>query len=682
MANLSSIVENSFRTYAGMVIADRAIVDVRDCIKPSPRVLLYNQYKMKNIFSKGFVKSPAVVGEALKTFYYHGDSSCYAMYCRMAAPFAMRYPLVAFQGNCGTLKKTGDAAAMRYTEMKLSEVATNYLFAGLNKNAIAEWRDNFDETDKSPTCLPSIGFYNIVNGSIGLGIAISSSIPQFNLKEVNNAIIRLIKDPNASADSLICMPDFATGGYLLNPAEVRNSLREGHGKAAKLRAVINYDAKGNAFHITELPYSVYTDTIFGEKGELVRWLEEEPECGIKGWSDSTGGQPDIIIYLNNGVNPSSMLKQLYAKTSLETSYSINMTMLDHGRFPRIFGWKDALQAYIDHIRECKRRELEYDFNKLKARNHILDGLLTAIADIDETIHIIKSSASSAAAKAALMRHYDIDEDQAKAILDIKLARLAHLEALELESERKQNQLEIDRLSDILSHQDKFDEILISILQEVADKFGDERRTKILTIAEEPEEEIEEKEINVNIAGDKLRINPKKVAGQNISTTNLGTLVCVSSTGLLYKISMRDVEEGKTYSVSQLTKAADAIVGIYDLSNINLNKYWVFITKNGLIKKSPVKEYNYVGRQGTKMLKLKDDDAVIAVYLLSGDKDMISVHTSDKFYAHYSGQEIPESGKAAMGVKAINLGANQTIIKAQLNPTGLKITGRAVKGVKE
>ena len=377
-----------------------------------------------------------------------------------------------------------------------------------------------------------------------------------------------------------------------------------------------------------------------------------------------------------------MEKRLYKDTSLESFFAVHMLMLDHGRFPRIFGWKDALQAYIDHIRECKRRELEYDFNKLKARNHILDGLLTAIADIDETIHIIKSSASSAAAKAALMRHYDIDEDQAKAILDIKLARLAHLEALELESERKQNQLEIDRLSDILSHQDKLDEILISILQEVADKFGDERRTKILTIAEEPEEEIEEKEINVNIAGDKLRINPKKVAGQNISTTNLGTLVCVSSMGQLYKISMRDVEEGKTYSVSQLTKAADAIVGIYDLSNINLNKYWVFITKNGLIKKSPVKEYNYVGRQGTKMLKLKDDDAVIAVYLLSGDKDMISVHTSDKFYAHYSGQEIPESGKAAMGVKAINLGANQTIIKAQLNPTGLKITGRAVKGVKE
>lgn len=662
-----------------MVIADRAIVDVRDCLKPSPRVLLYNQYRMKNFFSKGYVKSAAVVGEALKTFYYHSDSSCYEMYCRMAAPFAMRYPLEDFHGNYGTLEHTGNAAAMRYTEMRMAEPTTDYLFAGLNKGAIEQWRDNFDETDKSPSCLPSVGFYNIVNGSIGLGIAVSSSIPQFNLREVNHAIISLIKNPDIPAESLVCLPDFATGGLLLNAAEVRTSLKNGSGKAAKLRAVIEYDGKKNCLHVSELPYSVYSETI---RKEIAAWLAEEPECGIDDCNDSSADHADIEIYLTKTANPSGMLKKLYTKTSLETSYSINMLMLDHGRFPRVFGWKDALQAYIDHIRECKRRELEFDLNKLKARNHILDGLLAAIADIDETIHIIKSSANSAAAKQNLMSHFSIDEDQAKAILDIKLARLAHLEALELESERKQNQLEIGHLSDILSHQEKLDEILISILQEVADKFGDERRTKILTIAEEESEEIEEKEINVNIVGDKLRINPKKVAGQNISTTNLGTLVCVSSAGQLYKISMRDVEEGKTYSISQLTKAAEAIVGIYDLSNINLNKYWVFITKNGLIKKSLIKEYNYVGRQGTKMLKLKDGDTVIAAYLLSGDKDMISVHTSDKLYAHYSGQEIPESGKAAMGVKAINLGANQTIIKAQLNPMGLKITGRAVKGVKE
>lgn len=596
----------------------------------------------------------------------------------MAKPFCNNVCLMEAQGNAGTLMNPDDHAAPRYLELREAEI-TDILFQGLKKNAITEWEDTYDNLNKFPLVLPSIGYWNIVNPCQGIATSCATSTPGFNLREVNAAIIKLLKNPNASFNELYCVPDFPTGGYLINPGEVRQSLEQGQGKACRLRAKIDYDGKRNVLVITEVPYSVFTNTIVKQVREIIA----EDEFGdIEDITDFTGKQCLIEIRLKKGANAANVLKRLYKDTSLEYSYGINMLMLDHGRFPRIFGWKDALQAYIDHIRECKRRELEYDFNKLKARNHILDGLLIAIADIDETIHIIKSSASSAAAKAALMRHYDIDEDQAKAILDIKLARLAHLEALELESERKQNQLEIDRLSDILSHQDKLDEILISILQEVADKFGDERRTKILTITEEPEEEIEEKEINVNIAGDKLRINPKKVAGQNISTTNLGTLVCVSSAGLLYKISMRDVEEGKTYSVSQLTKAADTIVGIYDLSNINLNKYWVFITKNGLIKKSPVKEYNYVGRQGTKMLRLKDDDAVIAVYLLSGDKDMISVHTSDKFYAHYSGQEIPESGKAAMGVKAINLGANQTIIKAQLNPTGLKITGRAVKGVKE
>jgi DNA gyrase subunit A len=675
--NLTETLSQSFLDYAAYTIQRRAIPDVRDMLKFSTRQLLHAAWHEGVTHNKDFKKGIKLNGIA--TFSYcHGDSSSFGNYVRMAKPFCNNVCLMEAQGNAGTLMNPDDHAAPRYLELREAEI-TDILFQGLKKNAITEWEDTYDNLNKFPLVLPSIGYWNIVNPCQGIATSCATSTPGFNLREVNAAIIKLLKNPNASFNELYCVPDFPTGGYLINPGEVRQSLEQGQGKACRLRAKIDYDGKRNVLVITEVPYSVFTNTIVKQVREIIA----EDEFGdIEDITDFTGKQCLIEIRLKKGANAANVLKRLYKDTSLEYSYGINMLMLDHGRFPRIFGWKDALQAYIDHIRECKRRELEYDFNKLKARNHILDGLLTAIADIDETIHIIKSSASSAAAKAALMRHYDIDEDQAKAILDIKLARLAHLEALELESERKQNQLEIDRLSDILSHQDKLDEILISILQEVADKFGDERRTKILTITEEPEEEIEEKEINVNIAGDKLRINPKKVAGQNISTTNLGTLVCVSSAGQLYKISMRDVEEGKTYSVSQLTKAADAIVGIYDLSNINLNKYWVFITKNGLIKKSPVKEYNYVGRQGTKMLKLKDDDAVIAVYLLSGDKDMISVHTSDKFYAHYSGQEIPESGKAAMGVKAINLGANQTIIKAQLNPTGLKITGRAVKGVKE
>lgn len=675
--NLTETLSQSFLDYAAYTIQRRAIPDVRDMLKFSTRQLLHAAWHEGVTHNKDFKKGIKLNGIA--TFSYcHGDSSSFGNYVRMAKPFCNNVCLMEAQGNAGTLMNPDDHAAPRYLELREAEI-TDILFQGLKKNAITEWEDTYDNLNKFPLVLPSIGYWNIVNPCQGIATSCATSTPGFNLREVNAAIIKLLKNPNASFNELYCVPDFPTGGYLINPGEVRQSLEQGQGKACRLRAKIDYDGKRNVLVITEVPYSVFTNTIVKQVREIIA----EDEFGdIEDITDFTGKQCLIEIRLKKGVNAANVLKRLYKDTSLEYSYGINMLMLDHGRFPRVFGWKDALQAYIDHIRECKRRELEFDYDKLRARNHILDGLLAALADIDETIHIIKSSADSAAAKQNLMSHFSIDEAQAKAILDIKLSRLAHMEALELETERKNNQAEIDRLSDILSHQEKLDAILISILQEVADKFGDERRTKILTIAEEPEEEIGEKEVNVNIAGDRLRINPKKVAGQNISTTNLGTLICVSSAGQLYKISMRDIEEGKTYSVSQLTKAADAIVGVYDLSNINLNKYWVFITKNGLIKKSPVREYNYVGRQGTKMLKLKEDDAVVAAYLLSGDKDMISVHTSDKLYAHYSGQEIPESGKAAMGVKAVNLGANQTIVKAQLNPVGLKTTGRAVKGVKE
>lgn len=676
--NIQESLEAAFLEYGASVAQERSIADVRDGLKIGLRQGLYSQFYSKLTSKYKFQKAQKSVAAAMSLCYVHGDASMYKSFIRAAKPWSFRYPLEEAQGSYGTQCGPDTESAARYVEMRSNELA-DYFFAGLKKNAISEWYDNYDDTEKIPAVLPSIGFWNIINGCTGIAVGMATSCPQYNLKEVNVAIIKLIKNPNTSFNELYCVPDFCCGGYILNPAETRASIEVGQGKSIRLRAKIEYNSKENCLIATELPYGVFVDTIVGQ---IAKAVEENEDYGIDRVIDHTKQFADIRIYLSKNANPAIVEKKLYKDTSLESYFAVHMLMLDHGRFPKVFGWKEALQAYIDHIRECKRRELEFDCDKLRARNHILDGLLAALADIDETIHIIKSSADSAAAKQNLMSHFSIDETQAKAVLDIKLSRLAHMEALELETERKNNQAEIDRLSDILSHQDKLDAILISILQEVADKFGDERRTKILTIAEEPEEEIEEKEVNVNIAGDRLRINPKKVAGQNISTTNLGTLVCVSSAGQLYKISMRDIEEGKTYSVSQLTKAADAIVGVYDLSNINLNKYWVFITKNGLIKKSPIREYNYVGRQGTKMLKLKEDDAVIAAYLLSGDKDMISVHTSDKLYAHYSGQEIPESGKAAMGVKAVNLGANQTIVKAQLNPVGLKITGRAVKGVKE
>ena len=674
--DLTETLSQSFLDYAAYTIQRRAIPDVRDMLKFSTRQLLHAAWHEGVTHNKDFKKGVKLNGIA--TFSYcHGDSSSFGNYVRMAKPFCNNICLMEAQGNSGTLMNPDDHAAPRYLELREAEI-TSILFEGLKKNTITEWEDTYDNLNKFPLVLPSIGYWNIVNPCQGIATSCATSTPGFNLREVNTALIKLLQNPNASFDELYCVPDFPTGGYLINPAEVRQSLKQGQGKSCRLRAKIDYDGKRNVLVITEVPYSVFTNTIMKQVRQIIA---EDETCDIDKITDFTGEKCLIEIQLKKNANPATILRRLYKETSLEYSYGINMLMLDHGRFPRIFGWKEALQAYIDHIRECKHRELEFDYNKLRARNHILEGLLIALADIDETIHIIKSSDSSSAAKYALMKHFSIDEEQAKAILDIKLSRLAHMEALELETEKKNNATEMNKLNDILSHSEKLDAILISILKEVADKYGDDRRTKIITIQEDAPEQIEEKEVNVNIYNGKLKISQKKTAGENISTTNLGTLVCITNQGQMYKIKLIDIEENKNYNISQLIETSDKVIAIYDLANININKWWLFITKQGLIKKSNITEYNYVGKQGIKMLKLRAEDEVVGAYISSNPKDTIGIITSDNLYNNYSHEDINPIGKAAQGIKAIALNDGQYVEKTSFNDTKLQLTSRGVKGVK-
>ena len=669
--------ESAFLEYGASVAQERSIPDVRDGLKIGLRQGLYSQFYSKLTSKYKFQKAQKSVAAAMSLCYVHGDQSLFSLLIRAAKPWSYRYPLEEAQGSYGTQCGPDTESAARYVEMRSNELS-NYFFDGLKKNAIEEWYDNYDDTEKIPSVLPSVGFWNIVNGCSGIAVGLATSIPQFNLKEVNNALIKLIQNPDASFSELYCVPDFCCGGYITNASEVRKSIEDGKGKSIRLRAKLDYDGKTNCIIATELPYGVFTGTIIDQ---IAKAVNEDENYGIEKVIDHTKQFADIRIYLSKNANPALIKKKLYKDTSLESFFAVNMLMLDHGRFPRIFGWKEALQAYIDHIRECKHRELEFDYNKLRARNHILEGLLIALADIDETIHIIKSSDSSSAAKYALMKHFSIDEEQAKAILDIKLSRLAHIEALELETEKKNNAVEMDRLNDILSHSEKLDAILISILKEVADKYGDDRRTKIITIQEDAPEQIEEKEVNVNIYNGKLKISQKKTAGENISTTNLGTLVCITNQGQMYKIKLIDIEENKNYNISQLIETSDKVIAIYDLANININKWWLFITKQGLIKKSNITEYNYVGKQGIKMLKLRAEDEVVGAYISSNPKDTIGIITSDNLYNNYSHEDINPIGKAAQGIKAIALNDGQYVAKTSFNDTKLQLTSRGVKGVK-
>ena len=368
--DMKQVINESFTQYSGAVLQSRALVDVRDCLKPSARQIFYCMDKYKYTADKPHSSTAAPVGEAMKRFYIHGDSSCLGIIMRAGQPFAMRYPLVDVKGNGGTLMSSGNWAASRYTKSRLSKIS-KFLFDDIEKDTITEWRDNFADNEQYPAVLPSKGYYNIVNGTSGIGIGMASSIPQFNLKEVNEALIKLLWNPDCDFEELYCAPDFATGALLLNENEVKDSLKNGNGSACKLRSVIEYDAKDRCLVVTEIPYGVYTNTICGEL-EAILMGDDNP--GIDRFNDLTSSKPLIKIYLNKNANIDKVIKYLYKNTSLQSHYGINMTMLENGRYPRVFGWKEALQSHIDHEIEVYTRGYNFDLDKIKARLHIVDGM--------------------------------------------------------------------------------------------------------------------------------------------------------------------------------------------------------------------------------------------------------------------------------------------------------------------
>ena len=440
MANLKEIIEKSFIQYSGAVLQSRALVDVRDCLKPSVRQILYCMYTDKFTQDKPFKKTLKAIGSASR-IYIHGDSSAEGIIMRNAQPFTMNHPLVEVEGSFGNLIESGNWAAPRYTGSRLTSLS-NYLFEGIKKNTINEWRDNYDDTEKYPAVLPSIGFYNIVNGTMGIGVGASSSIPPTNLREVNMAIIKLIKDPNTPFDEIMCYPDFPTGAILTNKEEVKESFRTGQGKSCRLRAVIKYLPIENCLEVTEIPYMLYTNTICGELESII--TENEDTTFIDRFNDLTGSTPKIKIYLKKGTNPDKAIMYLYKNTSLESHYSINMTMLKDGRFPQIYNWKSALLEYITHIRTCKHNEIQFDLDKALARENVIEGLLIAAANIDEVISIIRSSQDTSEASDKLIARFKFNIEQVKAILAIKLASLTKIDSIKLNNELAQIRIDISK----------------------------------------------------------------------------------------------------------------------------------------------------------------------------------------------------------------------------------------------
>lgn len=685
MSELKPIIEQSMTQYAGAVLQSRALVDVRDCLKPSARQIFYCMDKYKYTANKPFQKTMAPIGDAMKHFYIHGDSSCEGIIMRAGQPFAMRYPLIEVKGNGGSLLSSGNWAAPRYTETRLSQLSAN-LFTDIDKDTISDWRDNYANNEQYPSVLPSKGFYNIVNGSTGIGIGMSCSLPQFNIKDVNGALVKLLWDADIADEELICMPDFATGGILLNEDEVRESLLNGHGKSCRLRSVVEYDDKENCLVVKEIPYGVYTNVICGQLEELI-----EENIGIDRFNDLTGKTPLIKIYLSRRANPEQVLRRLYKDTSLQYYYGINFTMLEDGRFPRVFTWKEALQAYLTHQKEIYIRSFKYDLNKIEKRIHIIDGLFIALENIDSVVELIKKSSSAAAAKDSLQKIYNLSEEQAKAILDIKLARLARLEVEKLVSEKEGLLKEASRIKEILENEDKLKTVIQGDLEATAKKYGDARRTRIMNLKMgdgEDEEPIEEKELILHLSnlgniyieekstllvqrrggkGAKVKLGKNEYLIDSIADSNKSACLAFSTKGKVYSLNMAVLTPGQKVNVREFFELAadEEITKILPFNKLSQYKYILFTTKNGIVKKSELEEYRIRKSKGVIALKLKDDDSIVGIDFVN--EETLKFLTKQGKSVIIKSKEINATGRATAGVCGIKLNPGDEVVCAAALP---------------
>ena len=693
MIDLLKIVDESFSTYAAMTIMDRAIVDARDGLKPAARQCMYAQKLDKITYKKPFKKSTKSVASAMDHFYVHGDASCYALLTRLAKSFSMRYPLEDFDGSYGTISGGDTEAAARYTEMRLGELGS-LLYDGIEKDCIATWFNNYDDTEQFPSVVPSLGFYNICNGSLGLATGMAASIPQFNLCEVNEAMIKLLWNPDINFDEIYCAPDFCTGATILNADVVKESLRNGYGKAAIIRSNVEYDANENCIYITEIPYGVYTGTIINqiknavESGELI---------GIKKVDDLSTRKANIKILLEKNINCSNVIKKLYKLTSVQDSYTINMTMLDKGSRPRVFGWRDALQAHLDHEIEVRTKIHQYDLQKIAARIHIINGLLLAIASIDEVVKIIKTSSNKDIAKKNLIDRFDFSDIQAEAILKMTLSRLINLEVQSYKDEKEKLLAEQVSIQSILDNKELLFKEIEEGLRAVEKKFGDARRTRLMNLDykndESDAEPIEKKELLIHFTnlgniytqesttlmttrrggkGTKIKLANNETIVQTINDNNFSSLLVFSNKGKMYTLNTDDLPVNAKVNLAQFFEfeTGEHITTATSLARKNEVKYFIFITKNGMIKKTKASEYTHKRGKSLKAINLKEDDEVINVHFIN--EDNVGILTFNGNFVIINTEEINSIGRSTAGIRAIKLNSEDYVISSKIISTNDKM----------
>lgn len=700
--NLTETLESNFARYAGMVIQDRAIVDVRDGLKPAARQLAYAQYIDKLTYDKPFKKATKSVAAGMAHFYVHGDASAYSTLIRMGKPFAMRYPLEDVQGSYGNQMENDNEAAPRYVEMRLSNLGT-HLFDSIEKDTIGEedWRENYDGTEQYPAVLPSIGFYNLVQGSTGIGVALASSIPQFNLREMNNSLIKLLWNKNTPFEEIYCAPDFATGATIINGEEIKESIKNGTGPSIKIRAKIENDYQNNQLIVKELPYGVYTNTICKQ---LTEAIEENPDCGIIKFLDLTGTEPLIKITLEKGANFAKVKEFLYKNTALQSYFSVNMVMLKDGKVPQVFGLKEAMLEYLEHSKKVLKNRIIFDLEKAKTRLEIVEGYLKALSIIDEVVALIKAQSSSAAACVALMNTFGFSERQAKAILDLKLNRLVNMEIAKIQQEKQNLEEKIEYYNLLLTNEKEFLTVIENNLQEVSKKYGDDRRTIIDNISEEAPI-VEEKAIIAyiskrgaiiareigelstqkrNTVGSKIKFADKNdYIWKTIAGKNTEQVLIFTNLGKAYNLQLSDIPLNEETYINQLLtlKNNEYVTNILSYDNAKSYKYVIFATKNGTIKKTEMKEYlNGSKKSGLIALKVREDDELISTQLIENDTDRIFLATRKGNCLLIEQNDFSATGRNTIGVKGINLSIGDELITMQIvTDNTLEVVSITAKG---
>ena len=659
----------NFIEYAVAVNTDRSIPDAKSGLKPVAKRILWSAFEEGRVFSKPHVKAARIVGDVMGKYHPHGDSSIYGAMVRLSQDWVMRYPLIDWHGNNGNIAGDGPAAA-RYTEARLSKIAEDGMLAGIKKKNV-DFILNYSEDAEEPVTLPTIFPNLLCNPNSGIGVAMACNWLPHNLNEVAQAIYDYMDDK----EPMIPGPDFPTGGIIINKNDIPAIMRTGHG-SVKVRG--RYKIEKNNIVFYEIPYGTTIEGIMTEIGQIC------DEKGIEGISDirdeSNKKGLRIVIECQKGSNPDGIAQKLYAKTSLQTSISYNQVALV-SKTPTELNLKQCLEIYLKHNHECLIKEAEFDLIKAKARLEIVRGLLVALEDIDNVIALIKKSESAAAAKVALIEKYSLSENQAKAILDMKLSRLAKLEKIELQKEEEELLSQIDYCNRIIEAKLVRDSIIRDRLEAIVRKFGDARRTELTHIEIKPEEkeiiEVIPEDVVVILSqtGDIKRIPAKsfKVQKRNgkgvknegdaildvISTNTIDNLMLFTSKGKMYRLLVDSVPAGtnasKGVNISSLLNIEpdEKVIAMTSLNRKTDAEYVVFITKQGLIKKTALEEYKSVKRNtGIAAIKLKEGDSIANVTFLKDEE--IIVITKEGMSIHFTTADINPIGRATSGVKSIKL----------------------------